>query len=279
MKSETKFDPKNIKNLFKPDGSPENGQVTIIGGSTLFHGAPIFSLITASRIVDMVFFTSPEKSIESVVSKIKSKLLSFIWVPWDEVYDYISKSDAILIGPGLMRYRSEKKENTDPNSYDEVSEFTKEITKSLLAKFPNKRWVIDAGSLQILEKDWIPEGSILTPNKKEYLRLFGDMDVSEASLQYKCTIVLKGIVDKICSYGSCVLVEGGNAGLSKGGTGDTLAGLTVALYAKNSAEDSASVASYILKRAGDELYSKVKTNFNADDLARKVPEILASLQK
>ena len=58
------FDKAELKNLYRPhtnSSGEDNGQVTIIGGSTLFHGAPIFGLITASRIVDMVFFASPEK--------------------------------------------------------------------------------------------------------------------------------------------------------------------------------------------------------------------------
>ncbi|KKR63507.1 MAG: hypothetical protein UU03_C0003G0014 [Candidatus Woesebacteria bacterium GW2011_GWA1_40_45] len=105
------FNPKILKKLYKPykDSSGEdNGQVTIIGGSSLFHGAPLLALKVASRIVDMVFFTSPEPSVGGVAEKIKSKLLSFIWIPWDEIENYIEKSDAILIGPGFLRFRSEK---------------------------------------------------------------------------------------------------------------------------------------------------------------------------
>ena len=48
-----------LKNLhLTSTGKPT--QITIIGGSDLFHGAPILALKTASRIVDMVFFTSPD---------------------------------------------------------------------------------------------------------------------------------------------------------------------------------------------------------------------------
>lgn len=278
MEREVNFDPIEIKKLFKPDGLSKNGQITIIGGSTLFHGAPLFSLTAASRIVDMVFFSSPEPYLSGVTNKLKSELFSFIWVPWDEVNDYVVKSDAILIGPGLMRYRTERNENTNPEADDEASDFTRKITKDLLQRFPDKKWVIDAGSLQVLEKEWIPKESILTPNSSEYTKLFGNADPLEISNLYDCTVVLKGIQDKICSKGSCVLVSGGNAGLSKGGTGDTLAGLVTALYSKNSAVLSASVASYVVKKAGDELYKKVRTNFNADDLARKVPEVFGDLQ-
>lgn len=279
MERETDFDPGELKKLFKPEGESRNGQVTIIGGSELFHGAPLFSLTTASRVVDMVFFSSPEKSVGEVASKLKSKLFAFIWVPWEEVDSYIEKSDAVLIGPGLMRFRSEKEHRVDPTGNDDATELTRQITKDFLSKFPFKKWVIDAGSLQVLDKDWIPEGAIITPNAKEYKNLFGDMDPAEASKIYQCTIVLKGVEDRVCSGGNCVVVKGGNAGMSKGGTGDTLAGLTVALFAKNDAALSAASASYITKKAGDELYAKVRTNFNADDLANKVPEVLGNSQR
>ena len=108
-----KFLPEELKKLSKPhefSSNEDNGQVTIIGGSKLFHGAPILALKTASRIVDMVFFASPEPSVGGIAEQLKSKLGSFIWIPWDEVGEYIAKSDAILIGPGLMRYHK-KMEN------------------------------------------------------------------------------------------------------------------------------------------------------------------------
>ncbi len=269
------FDPVEIKKLFVPNGDSKNGQVTIIGGSSLFHGAPLLSLTVASKIVDMVFFSCPEPSVGEAAANLKSKLFSFIWVPWDEIDDYIIKSDAILLGSGFMRYRTEKNENTNPNDEDETAEFTKGIVKTLLEKYQNKKWVIDAAALQVLDVAWIPKNSILTPNMHEYKNLFGEMNIAEASKSHNCTIVLKNVVDQIFSNGEGVLVNGGNVGMSKGGTGDTLAGLVLSLFAKNDAFLAASAASYINKKAGDELFKTKGAFFNADDLANKVPEILA----
>jgi len=48
-----KFDPRELKKLYKPaheSAGEDNGQVTIIGGSSLFHGAPLLALKVASRI-------------------------------------------------------------------------------------------------------------------------------------------------------------------------------------------------------------------------------------
>src|SRR3972149_7546799 len=292
------FDPNELKKLYRPasDSSGEdNGQVTIIGGSSLFHGAPVFALKVASRIVDMVFFASPEKSVGMVAEKMKSKLSSFIWVPWEDIGAYIQKSEAVLIGPGFMRFGSEStpEESRNHMNHEEGKE-SREITENLLKKFPQKRWVIDAGSLQVMDADWIPKGAIVTPNKKEFELLFKNElknlngiyhlsrkervgVVREVAQKYDCVVIFKGPEAIVCSSSSSVIIEGGNAGLTKGGTGDVLAGLAAALFAKNDAFLAACAASYVIKAAADELYQKVGIYYNSDDLADKVPETLFSI--
>jgi len=268
---------KKLAKSHKNSGKGDNGQVVIIGGSKLFHGAPILSLKVASRIVDMVFFSSPEPSIGPVAEKMKSELSSFIWVPWKEVEEYIKKADAILIGPGLLRYRREGGEE-----YDKASEESKEITETLLKKFPNKQWVIDAGSLQVMEAKYIPQNAILTPNEKEFRFLFGAEVGSQPSprqlldiaKKYSCIIVLKNIETLVCSSQECLVVKGGNVGMTKGGTGDVSAGLAVALAAKNPPFLAACASAFLTKKAADELYKKVGFAYNADDLAEEIPRIL-----
>lgn len=285
------FDPKELQKLKKRSELPENGEITIIGGSDLFHGAPILSLRAASRVVDMVYFSSPEPSMSEIALQLKSRLSSFklemksqlnsfIWVPWEEVGDYIKKSDAILIGPGMKRYRSESmtphyaKATRGGVEYDQDGTLTKFVVEKLLRQFPNKRWVIDGGALQTIDAKWIPENSIVTPNTKEYQLLFGTVDPREAAKKHKSVVVLKGPTTLVCSPNDCVQVNGGNAGLTKGGTGDTLAGLTVALASQNDPVLAAVCASWVVKKAADELHEKVGTVYNADDLANKVAEVV-----
>jgi len=275
------FDKDQLKQLYIPDpdsSGEDNGQIIIIGGSRLFHGAPLLSLKVASRVVDMVFFATPEKSVGEVAEKMKSKLLSFIWVPWEETEEYIEKSDAILIGPGFMRFSSEKIPHGARHHYcDDVCERTREITKKFLDKYSNKKWVIDAGSLQTMEASWIPKGSIITPNKKEFECLFGKMSPQKAAKEYSCTIIAKAAKALVCDGDRCVESSNGNPGLTKGGIGDVLAGLTAALFAKNGAFLAASSASYILKETADDLSKEKGFGFNADDLAEKIPFTLKRL--
>ena len=277
------FDKELLKRLYQPareSAGEDNGQVTIIGGSSLFHGAPLLSLKVAARIVDMVFFSSPEASLGPVAEQLKFRLSSFIWVPWEEVGDYIEKSEAVLIGPGFMRFRSEKTPHGERSHVcDEACQVTKELTKKLLQEFPHKKWVIDAGSLQVMDADWIPEGAIVTPNKKEFELLFGGLDASSAAEKNHCIVVQKGPKTLVAGEGKLVEISNGNAGLTKGGTGDVLAGLSVALLAKNEPFLAACAASYVTKAAGDELFGSVGPNYSADDLADLVPSVLHELTK
>ena len=266
------FGPDDLKKLWRPreDSSGEdNGQVTIIGGSALFHGAPMLAVKAASRLVDMVFFASGERDLEKV-----AKLNSFVWVPWGEVEDYVAKSDAVLIGPGMMRYRME--------IGDGGGDETKKVTENLLRKFPEKKWVIDGGSLQVMEAGWIPKGAIITPNSKEYEMLFNlkfellaepalrERNLKSISQKYKCIIVYKGPVAYVSDGETTYEVTGGNAGLTKGGTGDVLAGVIVGLAAKNPPLLAAAAGTYLVKKTAEKLYKKVGYNFNADDLAEEV---------
>ena len=230
-----------------------------------------------------------------VSEQIKSKLASFIWVPWNEVNAYIEKSDAVLIGPGMMRYSRENQKSKIKNqnynlkykNYDREGEKTREITKKLLSKFKSKKWVIDAGSLQTMDTEWIPDNAVLTPNSKELELLFeiknqkskikntieNSKIIQEKAIEHNCVIVAKGPETVVTSPTDAVIVKGGNPGLTKGGSGDILAGLTVALLAKNDPFLAAASASYIEKAAADELYDKVGTNYNMDDLVDWIPEI------
>ena len=167
----------------------------------------------------------------------------------------------------------------------------------MIKKYPNKRWVIDGGALQEMDLKNIPMTAILTPHKKEFEILMkkssAGEEVKKASAEdqvkwfsktYHCAVLLKGEQDMVCGGGECdpemcvpgecKRVMGGNVGMTKGGTGDVLAGLVAALYCKNDAFLAAAAGSYFNKKAGDSLYKKVGPNFNASDLVTEVPKAM-----
>lgn len=283
-----KIDEEIFKQLYIPakdSHKGQNGKLTIIGGSKLFHGASLWALKTASRIADMVFYSTVKEN-EELTKKLKSEIYDFICVPRDKVEEYIAQSDALLIGPGLVRG---SKTYTGTN---ETGEQTKKLTKRLLDKFPDKKWIIDAGSLQVMEARWLKKLSqvIITPHSKEFINLFNlktkplsinqwkDL-VSQKAKEYSCLIVLKGPTDIICSPQKCNYNTTGNKGMTKGGTGDVLAGLIAALACKNDLFLAASAGVYLNGLAGDELYKKAGSYFNASDLCEQIPKTLNKLVK
>ncbi len=286
------FDPNLLKLLHQPqehDAKSTNGQLTIIAGSDLFHGPALFSLIIATHIVDMVFFTSPTHEFEHTAHSLKSRLGSFIWVPFEEVDAYITKSDAVLIGPGLKRFHSEF-QHPDHDTLDHIGEITQQITLDLTSKFPNKQWIIDAGSLQVIKAQDIPPNAIITPNSKEFQILFNtilpqDLEQKTQVLQsisqtYQTHIVAKGDPTLVVSpNGQSTLDHGTNRGFSKGGTGDCLASLIASLACKNPAHLSAIASVFISKAAANDLSQSYGPFFNADDLATQIPRTLARLLK
>jgi NAD(P)H-hydrate epimerase len=95
--------------------------------------------------------------------------------------------------------------------------------------------------------------------------------------EYHCLIILKGKQDFVASPTEFEKIGGGNAGMTKGGTGDVLAGLVAGLYAKNTAWESAVAASFLNKKAGDDLYERMGFWFNASDLADQIPMTMKRL--
>ena len=289
----------SLKELYiPPPGSHkgQNGKLLIIGGSHLFHAASLWSLKVASRIVDMVFYSSVPQN-NQIVLEAKKEFRDGIVVPREKIEDYIEEADCVLIGPGLLRMQEQiRNPNIEIRNIQEINKIEDEgeqtywLTKYLLEKYPQKRWVIDGGSLQMMDKEWLRGLGevILTPHLKEFERMFGlsptEENVEKMAKEYNCVILRKGEEDVVCppsseagSSGRCVIMKGGNAGMTKGGTGDVLAGLVAAFACKNDLFLAACAGSYINKRAGDELFKKVGYSFNASDLAEKIPEVMAHL--
>lgn len=253
------FDPKSLAKLYRPakdSHKGQNGKLVVIGGSNLFHSASMWSLEVASRIVDMVFYSSVPVN-EAIVKKQKERFHDGIIVPQGKLNEYIEEADCVLIGPGMER-----------------DEATRKRVNQLLKTYPNKKWVVDGGSLQVMDRNLLNKDIIVTPHHKEYELLFGDERPAEMAKKYDCTIVLKGKEDIICNQNQCLINRTGNEGMTKGGTGDVLAGLIAALYCKNDAFLAASCGTYLNGLAGDKLYQRVGWYFNASDLVKELPRVI-----
>lgn len=125
------FDTSLLKKLYIPAPSSHkgmNGKLMVIGGSHLFHAAFLWALKIASRIVDMVFYSSVDENNE-IVQKAKEEFRDGIVVRRADIEHYIDEADCVLIGPGLPR-----KDGKIGNEED-----TGELTQRLLHKYPEKK--------------------------------------------------------------------------------------------------------------------------------------------
>jgi len=275
--SDTRLVKTFLKKLTLPQSDShkgQNGRVLIIGGSSLFHSASLWAAEVASHFVDMVHYSSTEENQEIFLS-LKKKFHNGIIVPKENLFDYVREDQAVLVGPGMLREGEEAK-------------YTKELIFYFINNFPEKQFVFDAGALQMMDKEWLLKlttPAIVTPHQKEFETLFGT-SILELTLEekiklvqttakkYKAIILLKAITDIISDGNEVYLIEGGNSGLTKGGTGDILAGLTTALSATNSALNSVVAASILLKKTGEKLFQSKGYWYNIGNIIETIPEVL-----
>jgi NAD(P)H-hydrate epimerase len=255
-----------------------SGQVTVIGGSRLFHGAPLLALKSVSRIIGMTYFSSPDEDKE-IASRIKSELLNFIWVPFDDVDNYVSKTDVVLIGPGMMRSHIREHDYT----CDDEGGKTRRFSEKLFRKFPEKMWVVDGGTLQVVGPDVLPKRAVISPNHKEFEMMFGEklktnideraVQIFEFARKYNLTILSKDEISLVSDGERTIKIEGGNDGLVKGGVGDVIAGVLTGFLVRDTSVFACAAASYLVKKAAERLAETRGLMFNADDLVDMVPVV------
>jgi len=300
-------DVKTVRDFFKKFNLPkenshkgQNGKVLIIGGSSLFHAASLWAAEVSSHFVDIVHYCSTKEN-QKIFLNLKTKFRNGIIVSKKDLIDYVEEDDAILVGSGMIRKdklniknqvsKIHLKHQKDLIDIKDEALYTYFLPKFLIENFSQKKFVFDAGALQMMEKEWLLKlktPAILTPHQKEFERLFGekifDLDfekkveiVKKYAKKYKIIILLKAIKDIVSDGEKTYVVEGGNQGLTKGGSGDVLAGLVVSFYAKNKALESAIFASILLKRTADVLFLEKGYWYNINNLIEAVPLVLKKI--
>jgi len=254
----------------------DSGKILVIGGGP-YSGAPALAALAALRGgADIVTVAIPEpisKIIESyspnlIVRKLSSNLLCPDDLPI--LTDLINSHDIVVLGMGLGR----------------ASETFEAVRKIL--PFCRKA-VLDADALSALSCSTFETLAgkcelIVTPHAREFTSL-SDMETPENqearikavkrfSEEKGIVTLLKGKIDIISDGKQTLLNRTGNAGMTVGGTGDVLAGLTGSLFTRNSAFFAAACAAYINGAAGDLAFEKAGNGLLATDVIEKIPEII-----
>jgi ADP-dependent NAD(P)H-hydrate dehydratase len=259
----------------------ENGKVLVVGGSWLYHGAPIHAAEGATRAgVDLVYLAVPRV----IADPVRSSSADFIVFPLADqkmttgavrrLLKWLPEIDSAVIGPGL---------GWQP--YDGV----KLLCSELLSK--NVKLTLDADALR---KDVVSVcrggNVVLTPHAGEFRRLTGEdlpavqderfLAVKKAAAEMGVVVLAKGVFDVI-SDGKVVYVNRtGCSAMTVGGTGDVLAGLVAGLMAlKMDPLSSAVAASFVNGRAGEAAKELMGNHITASDLARFLPTILKGFDR
>jgi len=237
----------------------QNGRLLIIAGSAQFHGALLLTVMAASRIVDMVYVCTTDEN-RALIKKLKSKTATFVGVQKADLWKTVERVDAVVIGPGL-----------------EESEATIRMVEKLLRTYRDKKTVVDATALWHVQPSWLHPNCVATPHSREFRHVFGyaakGEHVKKAAKEGNCIVVLKGKEDYISNGADVWVNKTGNVGLTKGGTGDVMAGLIGALATTNELLTATLTGVYLNGLAGDRLHERAGRFYNAEDVIEELGKV------
>jgi len=274
-----------LKKIYKPRAKWSHkgmfGKLLVIGGSKIYSGSPTFNALAAYRAgCDLVTIVAPQRAAD-IVAKF---LPDMITIPLKgdyltenhtkEIFPLIEKSDAVVIGGGLGRNKKT------------IAAVRKIL--SYIAKI-KKPCVVDADALHALKDLRLNKNFILTPHSQEFFVVTGKKlrtdvysrmkAVKKAAAKLNCVILLKGYADVISDGIKIAVNRTGNPYMTKGGTGDTLAGICGALLARKiNPFDAACAAAFINGAAGDLAAKKHNEATLASDVADEIKNVLKGIK-
>jgi NAD(P)H-hydrate epimerase len=274
--------PKLVKDLIVPriatSRKGDNGVVLVVGGSRIYHGAPILASIAALRSgTDLVFTAVPKSNIMAV--RAYSPDIIALPLPDDKLTSgLVNRHMAMLpkmphtaaIGMGMSIAKPE-------------------ALVSLIRQLRNAeiKLLLDASALipEIL-REIAGTGTIVTPHAGEYKRLFEkhpgtNEDVQTSTVQtaakdYGITIVLKGSVNIISDGVSehTAVIKRSTPAMTVGGMGDVLSGLTVGLLTKYSSFNASILGVFLNGVAASLAYERVGLHMVATDVIEDLPNAM-----
>jgi hydroxyethylthiazole kinase-like uncharacterized protein yjeF len=245
------------------------GRLLVISGSTDYVGAPILAAKAAYRTsIDLVTLACPKYVAERVSDPVLMiKPLSLDSHLSGADVDIVLKLnyDSVVLGNGI-------------GLHDETRSFVREFLRKT-----DKPVVIDADALKLIEPRHIRPNHILTPHATEYKNLFGELPeemdartkhVADSAKKANAVILLKGSIDIISNGVRTKYNRTHNPGMTVGGTGDVLAGITGALAVKADPFTAACAAAFLSGLSGNFCRDEKGYSFTASDVLEKIPDAI-----
>ena len=260
----------------------DNGTVLVVGGSYIYHGAPILSSIAALRSGTDLVYTSVPKINATATRAISPNLIVLPLVDQKLTRGAVHKLlgaiprnlDSATIGMGL--------------AVQEKNALLL-LVKSLLDR--DVRLSLDASALIPEVLSLLPDKNVVvTPHAGEFKRLFGDVPpnstkerislVEKNAKDHGVTVLLKGATDVISNGKKTFLYTKKIPAMTVGGTGDVLSGLTAGMLAKNrNTLESAAAATFINGLAGKAVQKKFGLHMTSMDLLDEIPNVMKPFDK
>jgi NAD(P)H-hydrate epimerase len=238
-----------------------NGVIGIVGGWEYYGSAVIASRSAMATGVDLVFLLTSEDKVGIVSSFTPNHIVRKYTTA--TLSSFMPRFTSMLVGSGMGRTNE-----------------SFEALKYVLKNF-NGPLVIDADGLnQLGSQPDLLRGrkTIITPHSHEFMELSG-LEAGEANLkffasEYSTVAVLKGPEDLITDGKEAWRTRGGNARMTMGGTGDSLAGVISALLSKGmGAAAAARLGSFVVKKAGEIAFESKRYWYSLDDLIASIPQV------
>ena len=259
----------------------ENGIVLIMGGSRIYHGAPILSSIAALKSgTDLVYTAIPKINISSS----RSMSPDFIFLPLPD--------DKLTMGSARKLFSLLPKKVQSAGIGMGMSITKAEslcfLIRTLLRDKTNL--ILDASSLiPAILPEIINTKSIVTPHAGEYERLFGEpagtsrseqiSNVISKSKEYGIVIVLKGFWNIVADGDNVTVIDRTTPAMTIGGTGDILSGLIAGFLTKNNPFESSILGLYFNGLAALHVFDKYGLHILASDLLNELSIVMKPYDK
>ncbi len=255
------------------------GRLLVVGGSETYHGAPALASMGAHAIgMDLVYTAVPESAADGVSvispSMIVVKLEGERLAPKNlrQLEPFLDKVDAVALGPGIGLHEDTKKAAIQLIKETESRKLPMVIDADALKAFGEKRRKLKVPAVFTPHSR---EFEILTDRKAEGDWRAKGVIVEEEAKRLGAVILLKGAVDVISDGFHTRYNWTGNPGMTVGGTGDVLTGITAGYIAQGAEPMQAACAgAFINGASGDAVYSEKGYHILPEDVVQFIPYVV-----
>ena len=246
------------------------GKILILGGSDEYTGSPAIVALSAIRAgADLTKIIAPKRAADTCAGFSPEMITTALDCDklnssaFHTVKEESERYDTIVIGNGME------------TGYEQsllVNRVLKEIDKKI---------IVDADAIKMADLNLLGKNMVITPNSNEFKILFKEEpskdlekrinQVYEKARQFNTTILLKGHVDIVSNGEKTFINKINSVYMTKGGTGDSLAGITSEMVClNNDFVEAAAAAAFINGYTGRTIAKKERESFSVMHLIENI---------